>query len=59
MQLKCFNCLSAHTIYLVGPPHSLVNNFLAFINFFNVSYNIDLFKLSIRIFAYGNLLLEF
>jgi len=31
MHLKCFNRLLARTIYWVGPIHSLVNNFLAFI----------------------------
>jgi len=44
MQLKYFYCLSAHTIYWVGPTPQPSKQFLTFIGFFNVSYNIDLFN---------------
>jgi len=51
-------CISARTIYWVGAGPQPSKQFLAFIGFFNVSYNIDLFNFPF-VFLRGNLLLEF
>jgi len=47
MQLQCFNCLSAHTIYWVGPIPQPSKQFFSIYWFLQcIIYNIDLFNFS-------------